>query len=178
MAQRAMMRGWRRACVCALAAVVMGVVPARAADTWTEVRSPHFRVVTNGRAGDARDVAANFERLHAVLQKTSRLVVRSDVPLTIVALKSGRQLRDMAELGSRDLAGLFIAGDDAHVVLLRLDLEEEDRYQVAYHEYVHLLVHRTFGSLPLWLNEGLAGCTAMPDWTPTAFCSAHQPTTI
>jgi tetratricopeptide (TPR) repeat protein len=71
-------------------------------------------------------------------------------------VKNGRQMRDLADLGSRDLAGVFIAGDDAHVVLLRLDLDREDRYQVAYHEYVHLLVHRTFGSLPLWLNEGLA----------------------
>lgn len=34
---------------------------ARAEDRWTEVRSPHFRVITDGSEKDGRKVAEQFE---------------------------------------------------------------------------------------------------------------------
>ncbi len=129
---------------------------AHGAETWTEVRSANFRVVTNAGARDAREVAANFERLVAVLRTTSRISTRSDVPLTIVAVKYGKQLKTLLGIDRDDIAGIFAAGYDANVVIVRLDLDREARYQVAYHEYMHLLVRQTIGTLPLWLNEGLA----------------------
>ena len=126
------------------------------ADAWTEVRSPNFRVVTNGSARDAREVASSFERLGAVLRKTSQIRTRADVPLTILAVKQGRQLGAIVGSDREDLVGIFAPGHDANVVIIRLDLDHDTRYQVAYHEYLHLLVHQTMGALPLWLNEGLA----------------------
>ncbi len=151
------MRATSRAAICA-AVVCLGwlALPAQAADTWTEVRSPNFRVVTNGSARDAREVASNFERLGAVLRKTSKISTRADVPLTILAVKTGRQLGAIVGTDREDLAGIFAPGHDANVVVIRLDLDRDTRYQVAYHEYLHLLVHQTMGALPLWLNEGLA----------------------
>ena len=151
------MRAAMRAALCA--AVVCSAwlpLPARAAETWTEVRSPNFRVVTNGSARDAREVASNFERLAAVLRRTSNISTRGDVPLTILAVKSKRDLTSVIGVDRDDIAGIFAPGHDANVVIIRLDLDRDSRYEVAYHEYMHLLVHQTMGLLPLWLNEGLA----------------------
>ncbi len=142
------------ACVLLSAQFLLAV--AAHAETWTEVRSPNFRVVTNGGARDAREVAANFERLNAVLQKTSRISVRADVPLTIVAVKTGRQLKSLIGSTRDDIGGIFAPGHDAQVVLLRLDLDKETRFQVAYHEYMHRLIHQSMGAVPVWLDEGLS----------------------
>ena len=140
----------------ALAGLLWSATLVQAAETWTEVRSPNFRVVTNAGARQGREVAANFERLKGVLQTVSQISTRADVPLTIVALQSGRQLRTKIASSRENLAGLFVAGRDVNLVLLRLDLEREERYQVAYHEYMHVLVRQTIGVVPIWLNEGLA----------------------
>ena len=146
-----------RAVLCAVVAgLVWSAATVEGAETWTEVRSPNFRVVTNAGARQGREVAANFERLKGVLQAVSQMSTRADVPLTIIALQSGRQLRTMIDSSGEDLAGLFVAGLDVNLVLLRLDLPREARYQVAYHEYMHVLVRQTIGVVPVWLNEGLA----------------------
>lgn len=146
-----------RVVLCAtLAAIVWTAAAADGAETWTEVRSPNFRVVTNAGARQGREVAANFERLKGVLQVVSQISTRADVPLTIIALQSGRQLRTMIDSSRENIAGLFVAGHDVNLVLLRLDLAREDRYQIAYHEYMHALVRQTIGVVPIWLNEGLA----------------------
>lgn len=146
-----------QAVVCAaVVCMTLATGMASGAEKWTEVRTPSLRVVTNGSAGDAREVASNFERLGVVLTQISQISTRTDVPLTILAVKSGKQLRDITGLDRQNLAGLFAPGHDMNVVVIRLDLERESRYQVAYHEYVHLLVHQTIGRLPVWLNEGLA----------------------
>lgn len=146
-----------RAVLCAaLAGAVWSATVVESAETWTEVRSPNFRVVTNAGAKQGREVVANFERLKGVLQTVSQISTRSDVPLTIVALQSGRQLRTMTGTQRDNLAGLFAPGPDVNLVILRLDLEREERYQVAYHEYMHVLVRQTIGVVPNWLNEGRA----------------------
>lgn len=151
------MRAALRAALCVVVVCSMSLpLSVRAAETWTEVRSPNFRVVTNGSQRDAREVAFNFERLSAVLRRTSSISTRSDVPLTILAVKSGRQLRTIIGSERDDIAGIFAPGHDANVVIVRLDLDRDSRYEVAYHEYIHLLTHQTMGMLPLWLNEGLA----------------------
>jgi len=125
-------------------------------------------VVTNGSARDAREVAFNFGRLSAVLRKTSSISTRSDVPLTILAVKSGRQLKTILGTERDDIAGIFAPGHDANVVIVRLDLDRDSRYEVAYHEYIHLLSHQTMGLLPLWLKASHAPPAALLDWVQAA----------
>ena len=136
---------------------VLACAPAaRAAETWLEARSPNFRVVTTGNVKDAREVAANFERLRAVLRQTTRVSTRTDIPLTIIAVTSGKQLRALLRTSREEVAGAFVPGPDAQIALVRLDLERETRYKVAYHEYLHVIVRQSIGAAPLWLNEGIA----------------------
>src|ERR1700683_2548120 len=53
------------ALICALA--LLFAAPARAAEeTWVKVQAPHFLVLSNGSLKDAREVATDFEQIHAV----------------------------------------------------------------------------------------------------------------
>ena len=45
---------------------VLSFREAFAEQTWTEVRSPHFRVITNGSSRDGRAVANEFEQMRYV----------------------------------------------------------------------------------------------------------------
>jgi hypothetical protein len=53
---------------------------------WTEVRSPHFRVLTDGSVGEARRVANEFEQMRAVfVAEFPTLRLETGAPLLIFA---------------------------------------------------------------------------------------------
>ena len=55
-------------------------------ENWIEVRSPHFRVLTNGSQGDARDVAKEFEQLrHLFAEQYPEFRLEGGAPLVIFA---------------------------------------------------------------------------------------------
>ncbi len=151
-----------------LGAVLAGLGPsfqARAAektDTWVEVRSPHFTVVSNGSEKQARRVAEHFEQIRAVfLQASPGVRVDPGQPIIILAAKNENTLKALLpefweRKGHTHPAGLFQPGQEKHYVALRLDATGERPYHTLYHEYVHLLVNLNYRRLPAWLNEGLA----------------------
>jgi tetratricopeptide (TPR) repeat protein len=131
------------------------------AETWYEIRSPHFVVVSNSSDRQGRHTAGQFERMRSVFQ---RRFPRDDIdpaaPIVVLAIqdqKDFRALEPSAYLakGSLQLGGLFLPAADKNYVLMRLDAEGEHPYAVVYHEYTHLLVSK-IDRLPLWLNEGIA----------------------
>ncbi len=143
-------------------AVSLRAAPATA-EKWIEVRSPHFVVVSNAGEKQARQAADQFEQFRVVFQ-TALPKVRLDPgqPVIIFAVKNEKNLKDLLpqyweRKGSAHPAGVFVPGRDKHYVALRLDAgDEEDRFHIVYHEYVHVLVNLNFEWIPLWLNEGLA----------------------
>jgi tetratricopeptide (TPR) repeat protein len=128
---------------------------------WTEVRSPHFTVLTNSNDRDGRRIASQFERMRAVFHVV--IPSASDdagTPIVVLALKdkkSFKALEPEAYLAKNqlDLAGLFLNAQDKDYVLVRLDAEGDHPYATVYHEYTHYLLRKA-DWLPLWLNEGLA----------------------
>jgi hypothetical protein len=52
--------------------------------TWTEIRSPHFRVITDGSAREGRTVANEFEQMRYVFS-INNTAIEAGSPLTIVA---------------------------------------------------------------------------------------------
>src|SRR5882724_8400947 len=53
---------------------------------WIEVRSPHFRVITNGSEGSGRRIARAFELMRAVFaDQFPGFKLEGNSPLTIVA---------------------------------------------------------------------------------------------
>jgi len=98
------------------------------------------------------------EVIHVILP---RLRVDSGSPLLIFALKTENDMKALlpesdGQKGTVSPAGFFQAGAEKNYVILRLDVQGQQRYHVIYHEYLHSLVRLNFHYLPLWLNEGLA----------------------
>ena len=126
---------------------------------WTEIKSPHFTVISNGNEKAARGVARQFEQVRSVFETIfPRFNVNPGRPFIIIAAKNSKSFfKFLPELkqGRRDkkISALFAPGDTRYFVLINL---EKNQYESIYHEYVHLVNSLNFAYLPLWLNEGLA----------------------
>jgi len=140
--------------LCLLIAIAM---PLHATDKgWIEVRSPHFRVLTNHSEKEARDVALGMEQIRAVFAESlPGLRVDSDVETVVFAARDYQTMRHLLDWGKNTeyIAGAYRKGSEVDYALLRLDLWQPQ--SVVYHEYIHKLLHLNFTRLPRWLDEGL-----------------------
>jgi tetratricopeptide (TPR) repeat protein len=131
-------------------------------ESWIQISSPHFVVVTNANEKQGRHVADQFERMRSVFHAAfPKAQVDPGAPIIVLAVrddKGFRALEPEAYLakGSLKLGGLFLRAADKNYVLMRLDAEGAHPYSVVYHEYTHLLMSKSAEFMPLWMNEGLA----------------------
>jgi len=131
-------------------------------ETWIEVRTPHFTVVSNGNEKQARRVADHFEQIRAVMHLAlPKLRVDPGQAIVILAVRNENSLKALLPgywevKGHLHPAGVFVAGQEKHYVALRTDTEGENPYHVIYHEYIHAILNLNFRNLPLWLEEGMA----------------------
>ncbi len=147
-----------------LACLLSVLVPSASANEkpWTEVRSPHFRVLTNGSPGDGRKVAHEFEQLRYVFSSRfpgARL--ESGAPLVVFATRDEATAKKLdpamwKRMGG-NMAGEFHHGWEKQYALVRLDtFGGEGAKEVVYHEYAHTIQHLNSHWLPAWLDEGMA----------------------
>jgi tetratricopeptide (TPR) repeat protein len=129
---------------------------------WTEVRSEHFVVVSDGSEKQAREVAMGFEKIRAVFaQGLFNMRVDSGAETIILAPSDENAMKALLpalfekKRGGGLIAGLFHRGWEKDYVIVRLDMQGEGSSTI-YHEYVHKLVALNFPRLPMWLDEGLA----------------------
>src|ERR1700685_2199162 len=150
--------------ICIAAVLVsFGLTSAFASEKpWTEVRSPHFRLLTNGGAGEGRKALSEFEQLRWVFSSRfpgARL--QSGAPLLIFATTDEDTAKKLDPSGWKkmggNLAGYFRHGWEKQFALIRLDTFGGDgAKQVVYHEYAHTILHLNSHWLPVWLDEGTA----------------------
>src|SRR5208282_4096328 len=148
-----------------VAAIVLGAAAghsAAKAGTWTEIKSPHFIVYTDASPKEGRRTADQFEQVRAVFLKLMGKA-RADAaePIVILAVKNETGLRELLPQfyevkGRVHPGGIFQAGAERNYVALRLDAPAESASELLYHEYTHFLVRLNYGTIPVWLNEGLA----------------------
>jgi Tfp pilus assembly protein PilF len=127
----------------------------------TEVRSPNFRVLTDGSDHEARRIALEFEQMRAVFAIAfPNMRLTTGAPLLIFATQNENGMKALAPALYHDRgpkpAGFFQHGWERQFATVRLDQDVPGAYQVVYHEYVHSLLHTNFRWLPTWLGEGLA----------------------
>ncbi len=133
------------------------------AETWTEVTSPHFIVMSDNGEKTARRVADQFEQIRRLYSKTLTGKLRLDpgIPIIVIAVKNEKLLSEVipeywARKGSVHPTGLFVPGPEKNYIALRTNTRGDVPYSPIYHEYVHLIVNLNFQHFPLWLNEGLS----------------------
>jgi tetratricopeptide (TPR) repeat protein len=134
--------------------------------TWIELRSTHFIVVSNAKEKEARQVGYQFELIRAVFEDYFRQSESAtDPPLSVIAVKDEHTFKELmpefwAKKGSVHPAGYYLGGAEENYVVLRLDISTNEGadvpYEPFYHEYVHYLMRRLMFKLPLWMIEGLA----------------------
>jgi TonB family protein len=131
-------------------------------DTWLEVRTPSFLVVTNSTEKDGRRVARQFEQMRLIFR---RIFPDSDLetpsPIVVIAVVDKQNLQALEPevylaKGQVSLVGLFLSSPEKNFVLLWLAGRARHPYAPIYHEYAHFVTSRTGEWTPLWLNEGLA----------------------
>jgi tetratricopeptide (TPR) repeat protein len=127
-------------------------------ETWIEVRSPNFIVLTNANEKQGRRVAFQFETIRALFRELFGVQSSTKDPaVTIIAVKNEDALKLLlpeywAQKGLARPASYYLPGSHKNYLALRLDVAMR---QGAI-DYVHFLTRRLFSQLPLWLVEGLA----------------------
>ncbi len=130
---------------------------------WTEVRSPHFTVLTNGSDADGRHAAHEFEQMRYVFaSRPENLRLESGAPLTILVARDEATAKYLEPgiwkgKGAKP-AGWFKHGWEKQYAMIRLDTQATgvNSYAVVYHEYTHTILHMNAHWLPTWLDEGMA----------------------
>jgi tetratricopeptide (TPR) repeat protein len=130
---------------------------------WTEVRSPHFTVLTNGSDADGRHAAHEFEQMRYVFaSRFENLRLESGAPLTIFVARDENTAKSLEPRiwkgkGAKP-AGWFKHGWEKQYAMIRLDTQTTgvNSYAVVYHEYTHSILRMNAHWLPTWLDEGMA----------------------
>jgi tetratricopeptide (TPR) repeat protein len=144
-----------------LAVAAISLFCAAGEDTWIEVKSPNFVVISNASAKQARRTARSFEQFRSLLLTVlPKLKVDPGSPLVVLAARNSGSLDGFLPLeqekGAVKRVGIFVQGPESNTVILRTDVPGDQGYHVIYHEYVHMVMRLNFQRLPLWLSEGLA----------------------
>jgi hypothetical protein len=150
-----------------IAALACGIAlscgPALAAkeQSWVEVRSPHFIVVSNAGEKQARQTAVRFEQIRMLFRQMILLDQGASSPtITIFAVRDEGSLRELLPeywaKGHGHVAGIFFDRFYQFYAAVQLDAPGDNPYATIYHEYYHSLTLPYFPDLPLWLAEGLA----------------------
>src|SRR5262249_41402179 len=116
----------KRLTVLLLSLVWLSASLAQAADrTWYDVRSPHFRVLTDGSEKEGREVARAFEQIRFVFATLlPNLKPDPGIPLLIVApndLASARRLFPKTWERTKS-TGFFRHGSERQQAMVRLDV--------------------------------------------------------
>jgi Tfp pilus assembly protein PilF len=150
-----------RALISALLLLATTTVHAASTPQWTEVRSPHFVILTDSNEKQGRKLAGQFERMRSLFQTVLPYAAGdAGLPITVLALKDRKGFQALVPAsylgkGQIQLDGFFLRTSDRNYILLRLDAENDHPFSVVYHEYTHFILRKAEW-IPLWLNEGLA----------------------
>lgn len=145
---------------------------ALAEDTWSELRSPHFRVVTNGSPADARKVALELEQMRFILRwRFPGYRIDFDAPYTVYAVRDyGTALRLAPFWKPRDhpysidsdgdfvdmTRMSFFGNWERNVALVQLDTWDKSSRDRLYAAYVHEILIQNVPSMPPWLDHGIS----------------------
>ena len=141
----------------AVAGFVLLYLPQRAhSSPWSESTSPHFSLYAEGHSHQDHDTLRLLERSRNLFLSLGMLNPAREHPITVFAFKEGESFSRYAPPHS---AGFFQRGQVADYICLL-----DQRSNVVLHEYAHAAIATVWPSLPVWLNEGLAGYYSTAMW--------------
>jgi tetratricopeptide (TPR) repeat protein len=149
-------------CVAVLAAAsarrVWAEVPGFVRDAdWVQVRSAHFRVLTDAGLGVARGTADKLERFADGLGRLNPgLAVTPASMATVIVLRDQSELEPFKPAGAENTDAFCQMGEDGERLVINGSSSSAGGVSPVLHECVHFLLAAHFPAVPLWLDEGLA----------------------
>lgn len=156
------------AVVCACAAGPASIA-ARAAETWSEIKTPHFTVWSNAGDRAARNMTWQLEQIRSAMAAVFPWAnVDPAKPIVVFVVKDIQSMRALApryweQKGDIRPASVWSTGADRHYLVVRTDVRVDDNvmqnpYATAYFAYGSLIIGNSFSHrLPMWFSRGLAG---------------------
>jgi tetratricopeptide (TPR) repeat protein len=132
-----------------LAAAAWAALPA---DPWLRIRSAHFELFTTASELAGRDLVRHFEQVRGFFLQVFGLQSGDEKPVRIVAFHSDKEFQPYRP--SEAATAFYHKGNEHNYIVM--SSADSEHYPVATHEYTHLLIGQFGGTVPLWLNEGLA----------------------
>jgi len=141
-------------CLIAFAGIALG-----GEKPWIEVKSPHFRVLTDGGPGEARLVAREFEDFRALMTvRYPGFKLESGAPLTIFAAKDEETAKSLNpgiwKMKGEKPAGLYRRSWEKQFAMVRLDGWGRGAQPGVFYEYAALVLSLNSRWTPIWLNVG------------------------
>jgi tetratricopeptide (TPR) repeat protein len=132
--------------------LLSAVAIAAPADAWLRIRTADFELFTTAGERAGRDLVRHFEQVRSFFLQIFGLQATDGKPVRIIAFHSDKEFQPYRP--SEAATAFYRAGSEHdYIVMSSTDAEH---YQVATHEYTHMLIGQLSGTVPLWLNEGLA----------------------
>lgn len=163
-----------RDCILLCLTILLSSAAAFADKPWTEIRSPHFRVLTNGDLNDARHVAREFELMRYVFATAfSKFRLESGAPLTILVAADDQTAKELEPSAWKKSGGRLIQtarfGWDKQYVMIQMGLVQRANYSrngqnvgstlirsAIYSSYAESILRLNFRWLPKWLWIGFS----------------------
>ena len=126
------------------------------------MKCPHFTVAGNAGEKDLRKVCDQFELFRSMFKHAfPSFSIETGTPIEIIAAKNEATMKELLPeqyevKGHTRAVGLYQPGPTKVYVVLQMNVEGQNPYNVLYHEYTHTLIHLNFIHVPLWLDEGVA----------------------
>ncbi len=149
-------------CICAALCILPSArIRAARHETWVEVRSPNFIILSNAGEKQARKAAIQFEQIHTLFREGLAVAQGHPSPvITVFALRDEKSLGEFLPeywtKGHMHPSGVFTYGLYQYYAAINLEAQGTNPFATMYHEYYHSLTIPYFPDLPLWLSEGLA----------------------
>ena len=126
--------------------------------TWRAVEVPGFVVVGPLDERSLQEVARRMATLRVVLSKLGTgLDLGGERPIPVYVFTAAEEFAKYAPSGkgSKDLGGYFATAYGYRAIAI--NFSSTAPFGTVYHELVHHVVHRNFGKVPTWFDEGIAG---------------------
>lgn len=125
------------------------------ADSWIAVETDRFEIFATIREEEARALATELERFHALIHATmSGVTEGSPVPTRIYAFRS---TIDYARFATRRTGAIFMPGLRTNTILLHAPSRGTWAREGVFHEYVHYVLRNgSQVTYPVWYDEGFA----------------------
>ncbi|HXB66937.1 MAG TPA: tetratricopeptide repeat protein [Candidatus Acidoferrales bacterium] len=121
-------------------------------DPWLRITSANFELFTTAGERSGRDLIRHFEQVRSFFTQAFGSKLASPKPARIIAFHS---LDEYRPYRPNELATAFYQPGAGHDFIVMVNGGRE-HYDVAVHEFTHLMIHQSNLAVPVWLDEGMA----------------------